>query len=232
MLVGPSGCGKTTSLRMLAGLERATYGDDLDRRRGRQRGRAARPRHRDGVPELRAVPAHDRRKNLGVRHEGAARAARRDPAAGAGGRAAARHRRRCSTGARPSSRAGSASASRSAVRISQPRVFLMDEPLSNLDARCACRCGAELQQLHDRLGITTVYVTHDQVEAMTMGDRIALMRDGALQQVDTPEAMYVRPGEPVRRRLHRLAEDEPRARARSSRERPRRRRACSARRSC
>src|SRR5262249_20337987 len=77
--------------------------------------------------------------------------------------------------------------------IREPEVFLMDEPLSNLDAAIRVQMRTELAQLHERLGITTVYVTHDQVEAMTMGTRIALMRDGVLQQIDTPEALYARP---------------------------------------
>ena len=77
--------------------------------------------------------------------------------------------------------------------IRQPSVFLMDEPLSNLDAKLRVLMRAEIAQLQDRLGVTTIYVTHDQVEAMTMGDRVALMRDGVLQQVDTPSGIYNRP---------------------------------------
>jgi multiple sugar transport system ATP-binding protein len=77
--------------------------------------------------------------------------------------------------------------------IREPEVFLMDEPLSNLDAALRVQMRGELARLHERLGITTVYVTHDQVEAMTMGTRIALMRDGVLQQVDAPESLYARP---------------------------------------
>jgi multiple sugar transport system ATP-binding protein len=77
--------------------------------------------------------------------------------------------------------------------VRQPKVFLMDEPLSNLDAKMRISTRAELQKLHRKLGITTVYVTHDQVEAMTMGDRIAVMRDGILQQIDTPINLYRHP---------------------------------------
>ena len=77
--------------------------------------------------------------------------------------------------------------------LREPRAFLMDEPLSNLDAALRVQMRVELKHLHDRLGVTTVYVTHDQVEAMTMGDRIAVMNGGRLQQADTPEAIYVRP---------------------------------------
>ena len=77
--------------------------------------------------------------------------------------------------------------------VREPQVFLMDEPLSNLDAKLRVQTRAELIKLHRRLGITTIYVTHDQVEAMTMGDRIAVMKDGLLQQCDTPMTLYARP---------------------------------------
>ena len=86
----------------------------------------------------------------------------------------------------------------------------MDEPLSNLDAKLRVQTRAELAELQARLAVTTVYVTHDQVEAMTMGHRVAVLRDGLLQQCDTPHALYHQPGQPVRGRLHRLAGDEPR----------------------
>jgi len=77
--------------------------------------------------------------------------------------------------------------------VREPEAFLMDEPLSNLDAKLRVQMRSELQQLHDRLGTTTVYVTHDQVEAMTLGDRVAVLRDGILQQVDTPQNLYAHP---------------------------------------
>jgi multiple sugar transport system ATP-binding protein len=77
--------------------------------------------------------------------------------------------------------------------VREPAVFLMDEPLSNLDAKLRVQMRAEIAQIQHRLGVTTIYVTHDQVEAMTMGDRVALLRDGVLQQVDTPDAIYNRP---------------------------------------
>jgi multiple sugar transport system ATP-binding protein len=77
--------------------------------------------------------------------------------------------------------------------IRQPAVFLMDEPLSNLDAKLRVQMRSEIAQIQDRLKVTTVYVTHDQVEAMTMGDRVALMKDGVLQQIDTPTAIYNHP---------------------------------------
>src|SRR5580704_6221253 len=77
--------------------------------------------------------------------------------------------------------------------VRKPKVFLMDEPLSNLDAKLRVQTRAELIRLHRQLGITTIYVTHDQVEAMTMGQRMAIMRDGVLQQCDEPEKVYARP---------------------------------------
>ena len=94
--------------------------------------------------------------------------------------------------------------------VREPAAFLMDEPLSNLDAKLRVDMRAELARLHERLGVTTIYVTHDQVEAMTLGTRVAVMRDGTIQQVDTPQDALPRAGEPLRRRVHRLAVDEPR----------------------
>ena len=85
----------------------------------------------------------------------------------------------------------------------------MDEPLSNLDAKLRVQMRADIAALQSRLGITTVYVTHDQSEAMTLGHRVAVLKDGRLQQCDAPRTLYERPGEHVRRRLHRLAGDEP-----------------------
>ena len=98
--------------------------------------------------------------------------------------------------------------------VREPEAFLMDEPLSNLDAKLRVTMRTSLQQLHRRLGTTTVYVTHDQVEAMTLGQRVAVMRDGQLQQVDAPQTPLRRAGEPLRRRVHRLPGDEPRRRQR------------------
>ena len=95
--------------------------------------------------------------------------------------------------------------------VREPQAYLMDEPLSNLDAKLRVGMRAELARLHDRLGMTTVYVTHDQVEAMTLGDRVAVLRDGTVQQCDTPERLFEQPGERVRRGVHGLAGDEPRA---------------------
>ena len=78
--------------------------------------------------------------------------------------------------------------------VREPQVFLMDEPLSNLDAKLRVQTRTQIASLHRRLGVTTVYVTHDQVEAMTMGDRIAVLKDGLLQQVGTPRELYDTPG--------------------------------------
>ena len=93
--------------------------------------------------------------------------------------------------------------------VRQPQVFLMDEPLSNLDAKLRVQTRTQIASLQRRLGVTTVYVTHDQIEAMTMGDRIAVLKDGLLQQVGTPRDLYDTPEQRVRRRLHRLPGDEP-----------------------
>ena len=97
--------------------------------------------------------------------------------------------------------------------VREPKAFLMDEPLSNLDAKLRVSMRAELAKLHERLGVTTVYVTHDQVEAMTLGQRVAVLRDGAAAAGRHAAEPLPPPGEPVRRCVHRLAVDEPRRRA-------------------
>jgi len=193
VLVGPSGCGKSTLLRMIAGLEDATSGTisiegrdvtDLP------------PRSRDVAMVFQSYalyPHMSVRENLGyglkVRktpkkeaEERVAKAARllgltdmldRKPAALSGGQ-----RQRVAMG-------------RAIVR--EPKAFLMDEPLSNLDAKLRVSMRAQLASLHARLETTTVYVTHDQVEAMTLGQRVAVLRDGRIQQVDTPQTLYSSP---------------------------------------
>ena len=115
--------------------------------------------------------------------------------------------------------------------VRQPQVFLMDEPLSNLDAKLRVQTRTQIASLQRRLGVTTVYVTHDQVEAMTMGDRVAVLKDGLLQQVRHPARAVRPPEQRLRRRLHRLARDEPARRAGRRRRRQvrRRRRARSTR---
>ena len=96
--------------------------------------------------------------------------------------------------------------------VREPQVFLMDEPLSNLDAKLRVSMRSQLSLLHQRLGVTTVYVTHDQIEAMTLGQRVAVLRDGVCSSATRRRSLFRQPGEPVRRRLHRLAVDELRPR--------------------
>ena len=96
--------------------------------------------------------------------------------------------------------------------VRDPAAFLMDEPLSNLDAKLRVQMRTTISRLQQRLGTTTVYVTHDQVEAMTLGDRVAVLRRGEVQQVGLAPRALLQPGQPVRRRLHRLAGHEPAAR--------------------
>ncbi|MDQ3097232.1 MAG: ABC transporter ATP-binding protein [Chloroflexota bacterium] len=193
VLVGPSGCGKTTALRMVAGLEEQTSGDI---RIGDRIVNDVPPKDRDiamvfqnyalyphmsvydnlafGL-KLRGTPKAeiDRRVGevgeiLGIKH-----LLQRKPKELSGGQ-----RQRVAVG-------------RAIAR--EPKVFLMDEPLSNLDAALRVQTRAELQKLHQRIRTTTVYVTHDQIEAMTMGDRIAVMKDGLLQQLDSPQVLHDRP---------------------------------------
>jgi multiple sugar transport system ATP-binding protein len=193
VLVGPSGCGKSTLLRMIAGLEDVTAGAilidgvDVTEKAPQQRDIAMvfqnyalyphmtvrdnlayglkirRLKKREWLPRVTAVA-----QTLGLEE-----LLDRKPAALSGGQ-----RQRVAMG-------------RAIVR--EPRAFLMDEPLSNLDAKLRVSMRAELAKLHERLGVTTVYVTHDQVEAMTLGQRVAVLRDGTLQQVDTPHNLFHRP---------------------------------------
>ena len=117
----------------------------------------------------------------------------------------------CSPASRASSPAASASGSRSPARIvREPTVFLLDEPLSNLDAKLRASAREELEQFQKRVGTTTIYVTHDQVEAMAMGDRIVVMNQGVVRQIGTPARGLRRPGRHLRRDVPRLAADEPR----------------------
>ena len=193
VLVGPSGCGKSTSLRMLAGLE------DVDRGSITIGGKDVtefEPKDRDiaMVFQNYALYPHmtvGENMGFGLRIAGEDKseikrrvqdAAKildltdyldRKPKALSGGQ-----RQRVAMG-------------RAIVR--KPQVFLMDEPLSNLDAKLRVQTRAQISALQRRLGTTTVYVTHDQVEAMTMGDRVAVLKDGVLQQCDTPRRMYEHP---------------------------------------
>ena len=193
VLVGPSGCGKSTLLRMIAGLERLTDGTISI---GERDVTDLPPRARDVAMVFQSYALYPHmtvRENLGyglrVRktpkneiRERVARAAKllglddlleRKPAALSGGQ-----RQRVAMG-------------RAIVR--EPQAFLMDEPLSNLDAKLRVSMRAQLGALHARLATTTIYVTHDQIEAMTLGQRVAVMRDGRIQQVDTPQELYSRP---------------------------------------
>ena len=193
VLVGPSGCGKTTALRMLAGLEELTDGRILIG--GRVVNNLA-PGARDVAMVFQSYALYPHMTvydNLafGLRNKGTpkpeiqrrvARTAdilglepllKRKPKQLSGGQ-----RQRVALG-------------RAIVR--EPAAFLMDEPLSNLDAQLRVATRAEILKLQDSLGTTTIYVTHDQVEAMTMGDRIAVMDSGVLQQIGTPEELYTNP---------------------------------------
>lgn len=208
VLVGPSGCGKTTALRMLAGLEDPTAGEIYI---GERCVNDVSPRDRDiaMVFQNYALYPHMRvydniafglrlRELKGVlwqlTHLGEARAIKQRIDARV--RQVAQmleienllHRlpKELSGGQRQR-----VALARAIVR--QPKVFLMDEPLSNLDAKLRDQTRAELKKLQERLGVTTIYVTHDQKEAMTLGTRIAVMKDGVLQQVGTPEEVYFRP---------------------------------------
>src|SRR5581483_6873455 len=193
VLVGPSGCGKTTALRMIAGLEEITGGEI---RIGDRVVNNLPPRDRDvamvfqnyalyphmTVAEnigfalrMRKVPKAEARRRIEetARIIGLIDHLNRKPRQLSGGQ-----RQRVAMG-------------RAIVR--EPQVFLMDEPLSNLDAKLRVQMRAEISRIQRQLRVTTVYVTHDQVEAMTMGDRVAVLRRGVLQQFDAPQRLYERP---------------------------------------
>ena len=193
VLVGPSGCGKSTLLRIVAGLEEVTAGEVII---GDRIVTDVPPRDRDIAMVFQnyaLYPHMTVAQNLGIglkvrRQPKAAVRAKvaevaqvlgleplldRKPAALSGGQ-----RQRVAMG-------------RAMVR--EPHAFLMDEPLSNLDAKLRVQMRGELARLRDRLHTTTIYVTHDQVEAMTLGDRVAVMRDGVVQQLDRPQALYAEP---------------------------------------
>ena len=194
ILVGPSGCGKSTLLRMIAGLEEITVRRNFDRRARGQQSAAEGSRHCDGVPVLRALSAYDGRAEHGLFAEAAAGRARRRRRSAwpSGGRSSGSSPissvipRHLSGGQRQRVAMG-----RAIVR--NPAVFLFDEPLSNLDAKLRVAMRSEIKQNHMRLKTTTVYVTHDQIEAMTMADRIVVMHDGVIEQIGSPLDLYDRP---------------------------------------
>ncbi|WP_217914503.1 ABC transporter ATP-binding protein [Miltoncostaea marina] len=193
VLVGPSGCGKTTALRMVAGLEdisegRIRIGERVvNRVPSKDRDIAMVFQSYALYPHLKVYDniafglrlqktdkaEIDRRVRAAAQSLGLTEYLDRKPGALSGGQ-----RQRVAMG-------------RAIVR--RPQVFLMDEPLSNLDAKLRVQTRAEISKLQDDLGVTTLYVTHDQVEAMTMGDRVAVMRKGRLQQVDSPQEVYDHP---------------------------------------
>jgi multiple sugar transport system ATP-binding protein len=193
VLVGPSGCGKSTLLRTLAGLEDVTEGRVSIG--GRDVTDLA-PRRRDVAMVFQTYALYPHltvRQNIAyglkVRRTPKAETKRRveDVAALLGLRELLDRRpAQLSGGQRQRVAMG-----RAIVR--EPKAFLMDEPLSNLDAKLRVGMRASLAQLHARLGVTTVYVTHDQTEAMTLGQRVAVMRDGRILQVDTPQRLYAEP---------------------------------------
>jgi len=193
VLVGPSGSGKSTALRMAAGLEEVTAGTI---RIGARDVTGVPPRDRDLAMVFQSYalyPHMSVEANMGF----ALRMARADKPTIRGRVAAAGERLGIDglLARRPGQLSGGqrqrVALGRAIVR--QPQAFLMDEPLSNLDAKLRVEMRAYIGRLHQDLGATMVYVTHDQVEAMTMGDRVAVMRDGRLEQCDTPAALYERP---------------------------------------
>src|SRR5690349_18293344 len=167
VLVGPSGCGKTTLLRIIAGLEEVSDGEVVI---GDRIVTDLAPKHRDIAMVFQnyaLYPHMTVAQNIAI----GLRLRKRPELSGG-------QRQRVAMG-------------RAMVR--EPQAFLMDEPLSNLDAKLRVQMRAELARLRDQLGTTTVYVTHDQVEAMTLGDRVAVMRNGVVQQLDTPQNLYAKP---------------------------------------
>src|SRR3954449_13355143 len=193
VLVGPSGCGKTTSLRMIAGLEEISSGA---LRIGDRVVNDVAPKDRDIAMVFQSYalyPHMSVEANMGFalklakEDSGAIRTRVGRVASRLGiGELLARRPRALSGGQRQRVALG-----RAIVR--SPQAFLMDEPLSNLDAKLRVEMRAYIARLHQELGTTTLYVTHDQTEAMTMGDRVAVMRDGRLEQVDSPSRLYEHP---------------------------------------
>jgi multiple sugar transport system ATP-binding protein len=209
VLLGPSGCGKTTTMRMIAGLEDPTEGDILiDGRRVND----LEPKDRDVAmvfqsyalyPNMNvyenirfplkvrgiAPASHDERVRRACAMVELDEFLHRKPAELSGGQ-----RQRVAL-------------ARAIVR--EPNVFLMDEPLSNLDAKLRVSTRAQIKNLSHELKVTTIYVTHDQIEAMTLADRVVVMESGVVQQVGTPTDIYDTPGQHLCRGVHRQPRDEP-----------------------
>jgi multiple sugar transport system ATP-binding protein len=193
VLVGPSGCGKSTTLRMIAGLEQATSGEIVI---GDRVVNQVSPKDRDIAMVFQSYALYPHMtvfENMafGLRlrklpHSEIEQAVRQASSLLGLDPLLQRRPKELSGGQRQRVAMG-----RAIVR--RPQVYLMDEPLSNLDAKLRVQMRAELQKLHRRLGVTTVYVTHDQVEAMTLGDRIVIMRDGIIQQAASPLELYEQP---------------------------------------
>jgi multiple sugar transport system ATP-binding protein len=190
VLVGPSGCGKSTLLRLIAGLEPVTDGAILI---GDRDVTDVPPAQRDIAMVFQSYalyPHMDVRGNLafGLRRRRTPRQVVADKVGGIAGALGLGDLLRRRPGMLSGGQRQRVAIGRAMVR--EPVVYLMDEPLSNLDAKLRVSMRAELARLHARLGVTTVYVTHDQTEAMTLGDRVCVMLDGVIQQVDTPGRLY------------------------------------------
>ena len=193
VLLGPSGCGKTTLLRMTAGLETVSGGDLLI---DGERVNDVHPRDRDIAMVFQNYALYPTMKvfdniafSLEVKKIPAAEIRRRVEEAAETLNIADylnRYPKELSGGQRQRVAMGRA-------MVRDAKVFLFDEPLSNLDAKLRAHMRVEIRQLHNRLGTTTVYVTHDQIEAMTMADKIVLMRDGKIEQIGTPDELYDHP---------------------------------------
>ena len=193
VLVGPSGCGKSTLLRMIAGLEGVSSGTI---RIGDREVTELAPRSRDVAMVFQNYALYPHMRvwdNLAfaLKLRRTPKAALREQVGEVAGVLGLRELVDRKPGALSGGQRQRVAIGRAMVR--QPQAYLMDEPLSNLDAKLRVGMRAELARLHDRLGVTTVYVTHDQVEAMTLGDRVAVLRDGTVQQCDTPERLFEAP---------------------------------------
>ena len=206
VIVGPSGCGKSTLLRMVAGLEEITGGEISI---GGRVVNDVEPTERDIAMVFQNYALYPHMSVFDNMAYGLKIAkvpvaeikARVDKAAGDPASSAPcleRKPRELSGGQRQRVAMG-----RAIVR--QPQVFLFDEPLSNLDAKLRAQTRLEIQKLHRELGVTSLFVTHDQVEAMTLAQRMIVMNAGRMEQIGTPEEVYARPATHLRRRLHRLA---------------------------